>query len=76
MKKVNIVFPCGGSAERFGGTFKPFLRIGDLSFIEKAYEPFRKWSHMINNVYFIITDEQEKQYHVSHKLYFEIFNIK
>jgi len=68
MKKVNIVFPCGGSAERFGGTFKPFLKIGDLSFIEKAYEPFRKWSHMINNVYFIITAEQEKQYRVSHKL--------
>lgn len=68
MKKINVVFPCGGSAERFGGTFKPFLKIGDLTFIEKAYEPFRKWSHMINNVYFIVTAEQEKQHNISQKI--------
>ena len=47
MKKLTVVFPCAGKAERFGNTFKPFLKIGDLTFIEKAYEPFEKWQHMI-----------------------------
>ena len=40
--KITVVFPCGGRAERFGNTFKPFLRIGDLTFIEKAYETIQK----------------------------------
>jgi len=65
--KINIIFPCAGKAERFGNTFKPFLKIGDLSFIEKAIEPFLKWSNMINKFYFIITEEQEEFYAVSDK---------
>ena len=66
--KIDLIFPCAGKAERFGGTFKPFLTIGDLTFVEKAYEPFHKWSEYIENVYFIITEEQEQRYNVSSKL--------
>ena len=53
--KINVVFPCAGKAERFGNTFKPFLKIGDLTFIEKAVEPFLKWESLINKFHFIIT---------------------
>jgi len=66
--KITVVFPCGGRAERFGNTFKPFLRIGDLTFIEKAYEPFRKWESMIEAVRIIITKQQEQDHNVTERL--------
>ena len=67
-KKIDLVFPCAGKAERFGGVFKPFLKIGDLTFIEKAYEPFSKWIDNINKIHFIITQEQEKKFKVYENL--------
>lgn len=69
INKINVVFPCAGKAERFGNTFKPFMKIGDLTFIEKAIEPFLEWRSRINKFYFIITDEQETQYNVSEKMH-------
>ena len=39
---INLIFPVAGEAVRFGGTFKPFLKIGDVSFIETTFEPFKK----------------------------------
>ena len=68
MNKIDLVFPCAGTGERFGTVFKPFLKIGDLTFIEKAYEPFQKWSHLINNIYIIVTREQEKAHSVARKI--------
>lgn len=64
MPNLTVVFPCAGKAERFGNTFKPFLKIGDLTFIEKAYEPFKRWSHAIDSVQFIITKQQELEHNV------------
>ena len=66
--KINLVFPMGGKAERFGGTFKPFKMLGDLSFIEKAYQPFEKWEEYIDKIYFIFTKEQDNVYNASSKL--------
>lgn len=59
--KIDIVFPCAGKGERFGSVFKPLLKIGDLTFIEKAYQPFSKWEKYIENIYFLVTQEQEQQ---------------
>jgi len=66
--KVDVVFPCAGSAERFGNVFKPFLKIGDTTFIEKASEPFQKWQHLIESYRFIITRQQERDHNVTHRL--------
>lgn len=65
---INIIFPVAGEAVRFGGTFKPFLKIGDISFIENTFEPFKKWIDYINKIYFVCTAEQEKVYEVSSKI--------
>jgi len=65
---INLIFPVAGEAVRFGGTFKPFLKIGDVSFIETTFEPFKKWIENINKIYFICTAEQEKVYSVSSKI--------
>ena len=67
-KTFNIVFPMGGKSERFGGAFKPFLKMGDLSFIELAYEPFKKWEEYINTVTLVCTAEQEAVHNVSENL--------
>tara|TARA_Y100000592_G_scaffold78259_1_gene123009 strand:- start:4928 stop:6967 length:2040 start_codon:yes stop_codon:yes gene_type:complete len=66
--RINVIFPVAGEASRFGGAFKPFLNIGDLTFIEVTYEPFKKWSHLIESVYFICTEEQEKNFNVSSRM--------
>ena len=65
VKKVNLIFPIAGEAVRFGGTFKPFLNIGDKTFIEVTYNPFKKWEDKIKNIYFICTQEQEDAYNVT-----------
>jgi len=66
--KVNLIFPVAGEAVRFGGTFKPFLSIGDKTFIEVTFAPFEKWSNKINTVNFICTQEQEDAYNVTSKI--------
>ena len=65
---INLIFPVAGEAVRFGGTFKPFLKIGDKTFIEVTYEPFKKWQHKIKNIYFICTQEQEDAYNVTEEV--------
>ena len=37
---LNLIFPVAGEGSRFGGTFKPFLNIGDITFIETTLKPF------------------------------------
>mgnify|MGYP003125675168 CR=1 FL=1 len=46
MNNINLIFPVAGEGSRFGGVFKPFLKIGDKHFIEVTYEPFKKWQEM------------------------------
>jgi hypothetical protein len=45
-----------------------FLKIGDLTFIEFAYEPFKKWSRLIDEVIFICTEEQDKKFSVEKEI--------
>tara|TARA_R100001463_G_scaffold135530_1_gene198986 strand:- start:1521 stop:3572 length:2052 start_codon:yes stop_codon:yes gene_type:complete len=68
MKKLNLIFPVAGEASRFGGTFKPFLNIGDITFIDVTFEPFKKWSEYIDTVYFICTEKQEELFDVTEKM--------
>jgi GTP:adenosylcobinamide-phosphate guanylyltransferase/thiamine kinase-like enzyme len=65
---MNLIFPVAGRGSRFGGVFKPFLPIGDISFIEKAYEPFVKYEHLIDSLVFIFTKEQEDLHNVDSRL--------
>ena len=63
--KINIIFPMAGDALRFGHKFKPFLKLGDMTFIEHAVEPFYKWRHLIDKIYFIYRKDQEEENNVS-----------
>jgi len=65
---LNLIFPVAGEAVRFGGTFKPFLKIGDITFIETTFKPFKKWLKHIDKIYFICTEEQEGAYKVTSKM--------
>ena len=65
---MKLVFPVAGEGSRFGGVFKPFLKIGDKHFIEVTYEPFAKWQDHIDGVYFICTEEQDQQFSVEARL--------
>jgi len=66
--KINVIFPMAGDATRFGWKFKPFLRLGDMTFIEHAVAPFYKWKHLINKVYFVYRRDQEIENNVSEYL--------
>jgi hypothetical protein len=57
-----------GEGSRFGGTFKPFEMIGDATFIEKTYEPFKHFDYLIKEVVCVCTVEQEQKYKVREKL--------
>ena len=65
MKKLNLVFPMAGDGSRFSYDFKPFLKLGDKTFIEHAVEPFYKFEKHIDNVYFIFRQDQEDSNGVS-----------
>ena len=67
-EKIKLIFPIAGEGSRFGGEFKPFLSIGDMTFVEFAFDPFKRWSHMIEEVIFICTEEQEKDHNVEKRL--------
>lgn len=53
-----------GDGSRFGFKFKPFMKLGDQTFIEHAVEPFYKWKKYIDKVYFIYRQDQEEEFEV------------
>lgn len=61
MKKINLIFPMAGDGSRFFYEFKPFLKLGDQTFIEHAVEPFYKFDEYIDKVYFIFRQDQEEK---------------
>ena len=68
---INLIFPVAGEAVRFGGTFKPFLKIGDITFIDNTIATsFKKWMDNgdISTLYFICTKAQEKEYNVTQNI--------
>ena len=75
--KFNIIFPMAGESSRFDYEFKPFLQISDETFIELAYKYFKNYEDRINQLYFIITQEQENNLNVKNTLnkLFENFTL-
>lgn len=63
---MNLIFPVAGKGERFGGVFKPFLKIGDITFIEKTLESFGDLS--AHRAFFICTREQDEKYEVARRM--------
>ena len=77
MNHFNIIFPMAGESKRFDYQFKPFLKISDITFIELAYKYFHYYHNRINKIYFIVTQEQEKNYNIRNNLskLFDSFNL-
>ena len=57
-----------GDGSRFGGTFKPFLKVKDEFFIEASLRPFIKWKKFIKEFVFVFREDQERKYKVSTNL--------
>jgi hypothetical protein len=68
MTLFNVIFPMAGESKRFNYKFKPFLQISDETFIELAYLHFKKHEDKINQLYFIITKEQEDYFNIRDRL--------
>lgn len=56
---LTLIVPMAGSAERFGGAFKPFLHVGDEYFIDAMMRPFRKAIDQIDHTVFIVRRDHE-----------------
>lgn len=65
---MDIYFPMAGQGARFGHKFKPFLTIGDETFIEAAVAPFRPWLGQIRRFVFVYLETQERDFAVSSRL--------
>lgn len=65
---LTLIVPMAGSAERFGGTFKPFLRVGDEYFIEATMRPFRDVIDQIGQTVFIIRRDHDDEFGVHQEL--------
>ena len=78
IQPINIIFPMAGAGSRFGGTFKPFLKAADETFIERASQPFKNLDKSLYDItfIFIFTFTQEAQYSVSKTLAKIFINYK
>lgn len=65
---MRIFFPIAGQGARFGHKFKPFLTIGDETFIEAAVRPFRRHSAAIAQFVFVCLEQQERTFEVTQRL--------
>ena len=74
--KVTIIFPMAGRGARFGYKFKPFLKIRDKTFIERAVESFSSSLNEIKETVFIFLKEQEDEFNVSQRLKEMFLSIK
>lgn len=68
MTKLTLIFPMAGQGARFGYRFKPFLELNGRTFIEEAFEPFRRWLPLIDKTFFIVTREQDAAQGVRERL--------
>ena len=57
MNKVTVIFAIGGEGQRFGGKYKPFLKVFDKYFIQAAMEPFMKHVDLIDKFVFVVNNE-------------------
>ncbi|HET7501656.1 MAG TPA: hypothetical protein VFK02_11650 [Kofleriaceae bacterium] len=67
-ERVTIVFPIAGTSARSGFKYRPFLELGDETFIEAAARPFRKWSHVIARLVFVCLEEHDRKHAVRARL--------
>lgn len=56
----NIIILCAGEGTRFNNKFKPLIYLDNRTFIEHCLENFIKHNDIIENYFFIVTKEQEK----------------
>jgi len=66
--KVTVIIPMAGQGSRFDYEFKPFLKIENETFIERAVGSFKNHLDDIDKIIFVYLKEQEKQHNVSNKL--------
>lgn len=66
--RATVFFPMAGRGARFGHVFKPFLPIGQETFIEAAVRPFRKWASAVERLIFVFLEEQDIAHHVTARL--------
>jgi NDP-sugar pyrophosphorylase family protein len=66
--RVTALFPMAGQGARFGYTFKPFLTVGEETFIEAAVRPFRARIAEIKELVFVYLAEQEAAFSVKARL--------
>lgn len=66
--KITLIFPIAGKGEHAGFKYKPFLKIGEGTFIEAAVRPFRKWIEELDTIVFVALKEHEDAFNVSNQL--------
>ena len=62
------MFPIAGTSGRSGFKYRPFLELGDETFIEAAARPFARWAHVIDQYVFVCLAEQEAEHAVTARL--------
>jgi hypothetical protein len=68
MESVDVFFPMAGEGARFGHRFKPFLTLGDETFIAAAVKPFRAFTDRIGKLVFVYLAQQERDFGVRERL--------
>lgn len=72
----NLIFPMCGLSSRFNYNFKPLVQISDLTFIELAFKEFKKYTNLIDTVYFIVTKKQLVDNNIDNKFKYYFKDIK
>ena len=65
---VTVVFPIAGTSARSGFKYRPFIELGDETFIEAAARPFLKWAHTIDRLVFVCLEEHDVEHSVRARL--------
>ena len=66
--KTTVIIPMAGQGSRFDYKFKPFLKIGNETFIERTVSSFRANLESIDKFVFVYLKQQESEHNVSHRL--------
>ena len=62
----NVIIPMAGEGSRFGGTFKPFLKLDSRTFIEHVIDSFHDID--VKDYYFVIKKSQDIKYDVTNQV--------
>lgn len=65
---ITVVFPIAGTNARAGFKYRPFLAIGEETFIEAAARPFQRWKHLIERFVFVCLAEHDAVHSVRARL--------